>query len=119
MSHHKLKSGIFAQNRYAFVSDATSKDESKGVANADHDSEATPLFEPKGKAKIGYHAHEYEFVSKQQFEEFSAMMDVRLRIVIEELEGEWCACMELAAEVERFRGDAAVKLFDKPPLISR
>lgn len=35
--------------------DATSEDESKGVANADQDFEATSSSESKGKANKGYH----------------------------------------------------------------
>ncbi|TQD84989.1 hypothetical protein C1H46_029505 [Malus baccata] len=37
--------------------DATSEDKSKGVADADYDSEATPSSGPKWKAKKGYHTH--------------------------------------------------------------
>ncbi|TQD90984.1 hypothetical protein C1H46_023422 [Malus baccata] len=37
--------------------DATPEDESKGVANADHNSEVTRLLELKGKVKKGYHTY--------------------------------------------------------------
>ncbi|KAB2611820.1 hypothetical protein D8674_019852 [Pyrus ussuriensis x Pyrus communis] len=37
--------------------DATMEEESKGVANVDHNSEVTTSFEPKGKSKKGYHTY--------------------------------------------------------------
>ncbi|KAM1106219.1 hypothetical protein ACFX13_003161 [Malus domestica] len=43
------------------------------------------------------------------------MMDVRLRKVVEELEVERRARIELAAKVERLRGDVVGKSFDKTP----
>ncbi|TQD79700.1 hypothetical protein C1H46_034728 [Malus baccata] len=43
------------------------------------------------------------------------MMDVQLRKVVEELEVERRACIELAAEVERLRGDVVGKSFNKTP----
>ncbi|KAM2637553.1 hypothetical protein EV1_022031 [Malus domestica] len=68
------------------ILDATPEDESKGVANVDNDSEATPLFEPKGKAKRGDHVHMGALPSSSR-------------------------SMSLATEVERLRGDAVVKSF--------
>ncbi|KAM1061030.1 hypothetical protein PS2_025332 [Malus domestica] len=61
--------------------DATPEDKSKGVANADHNSEVTPSSELKWKVKKGYHIYvgalpsssrptEFEFVSKRQFKDF-------------------------------------------------
>ncbi|RXH90731.1 hypothetical protein DVH24_035495 [Malus domestica] len=68
------------------MQDATPEDESEGLADADHDSEATPLCKPKGKAKTGQQGKgvlpsssrstDYESVPKREFEEFSLMMDV-------------------------------------------
>ncbi|KAM2964224.1 hypothetical protein FF2_022035 [Malus domestica] len=71
------------------ILDATPEDESKGVANVDNDSEATPLSKPKGKAKTGDHVHMGALPSSSR-------------------------SMSLATEVERLRGDAVVKSFDKP-----
>lgn len=38
-----------------------------------------------------------------------------MRIVVEELEAEWRARMELVVEVKSLRGDTTGKSFDKPP----
>ncbi|CAN6706457.1 unnamed protein product [Malus baccata var. baccata] len=109
--------------------DATSEDESKGVTNADHNSEVTPSSEPKGKVKKGYHTcvgalpsspqPTFEFVSKRQLKGFSVMMDVQFRKIVETLKDKWHGRMKLVIELERHRGDAFGKSFDKPPTLDK
>ncbi|KAB2625763.1 hypothetical protein D8674_017423 [Pyrus ussuriensis x Pyrus communis] len=70
--------------------DATPEDESKGVADADYDSEGTPSSKSKGKAKKGY-----TYVGALP----SSSRD-NGSPVVETLEKEQCARMKLAAELE-------------------
>ncbi|CAN6718880.1 unnamed protein product [Malus baccata var. baccata] len=96
--------------------DATSEDESKGVAEADKDFEATFSSRLKKKARKEYHTHvgALPLSSRLVFEEFLVTVEVRLKTVVEALEEKWCAHMELAAKLECLRSDAPRESFDKP-----
>ncbi|KAM0981466.1 hypothetical protein ACFX13_014824 [Malus domestica] len=96
--------------------DATSEDESKGVAEADKDFEAMFSFRLKKKARKEYHTHvgTLPLSSRLVFEEFLVTVEVRLKTIVEALEEKWCARMELAAKLECLRSDAPRETFDKP-----
>ncbi|KAM1097059.1 hypothetical protein ACFX19_014759 [Malus domestica] len=96
--------------------DATSEDESKGVAEADKDFEAMFSSRLKKKARKEYHTHvgALPLSSWLVFEEFLVTVEVRLKTIVEALEEKWCARMELAAKLECLRSDAPRETFDKP-----
>ncbi|KAM1978072.1 hypothetical protein ACFX16_014804 [Malus domestica] len=96
--------------------DATSEDESKGVAEADKDFEAMFSSRLKKKARKEYHTHvgALPLSSRLVFEEFLVTVEVRLKTIVEALEEKWCARMELAAKLECLRSDAPRETFDKP-----
>ncbi|TQE05437.1 hypothetical protein C1H46_008939 [Malus baccata] len=82
---------------------------------------------PKGKAEKGYHTHvgallsssrsvDYEFIYKRQFEEFSVMMDVRLRTVVEELEAERRGRIKVRRDVDNVPEDVKIDSYPKRPL---
>ncbi|CAN6677243.1 unnamed protein product [Malus baccata var. baccata] len=91
-------------------------DKSKGVANVDNNFEATPLSEPKRKAKTGDHVHMGALPSSSRL--------VTLVLFLNGYQFRWsydmkslffiCRSMSLATEVERLRSNAVVKSFDRP-----
>lgn len=57
-----------------------------------------------------FHMQDYEFVPRREFDEFAQLMELWLRIILEELEAEWGA---LAAKVECLQVDATSQSFQK------